>query len=78
MHAGKVDSSNRLRLTLIALLEAGLRGLTTAEIHNHTGSMAPGTDISALRANGYDIRCTYEGLINGTRRYRYTLVQESV
>ena len=54
MHAGKVETSSRLRETFAALV--ALRTPTTREIAVLTGSMAVHSDIAGLRANGIGIR----------------------
>lgn len=71
MNAGNPERSKRLKLTL-SYLQFGKGGRTTAEIQEHTGSMAPATDISELRCSGYVIDCKYEGKTpSGRRVYRY-------
>lgn len=73
MHAGDPHTSKRLRETLGFLVARGDHGATTLEIHDHTGSMAPGTDVSALRQSGFQIACRCEGRnSNGNKVYRYT------
>jgi hypothetical protein len=73
MHAAKVEKSTRLRKCLMFLRAAGRPGATTAELQGFTASMAPATDVSELRAQGYEIDCTYQGTSRrGRKVYRYT------
>ena len=72
MHNGSPDRSLRLSRALDYVRSAGPMGCTTAELQGYTGSMAPATDISELRAAGYLIECQCEGRNgNGRRVYRY-------
>lgn len=72
MHAANPERSKRLRLALSYLRFGGAGGRTTAEIQEHTGSMAPATDVSELRQSGHVIDCKCEGRNgNGRRVYRY-------
>lgn len=74
MHAPNVFTSDRISKLFFALKGAGGLGLTTLQIQQQTGSMAPGTDVSALRANGYIVSCAYEGrTASGAKLYRYVL-----
>lgn len=76
MHAGNPDRSIRLRETLAALRRYQ-HGMTTSEIAYATGSVAPATDVSELRQNGYAITCKYVGLsVSGRKLYSYTLHEE--
>lgn len=77
MHAANPARSKRLKLTL-KYLEFAPGGRTTAEIQEHTGSMAPATDISELRHSGYLIACRFDGQSErGRRVYRYTYLGRS-
>ena len=60
---------------MLELLKAqGALGATTFELQAWSGSMAPATDISELRQNGYRVACKCEGTNgNGRRVYRYKL-----
>ena len=72
MHAGNPERSKRLSITLHYLQGWASAGCTTAQLQMHTGSMAPATDVSELRASGYLIECRCEGTNkNGRRVYRY-------
>lgn len=72
MHAADPSRSERLARALDFVRSAGPIGCTTAEIQSYTGSMAPATDVSELRAAGYLIECRCEGTNgNGRRVYRY-------
>lgn len=73
MHAANAEKSQRLRKCLNFLRSWGSKGVTTAELQGFTASMAPATDVSELRAQGYEIDCTYQGKSErGRRVYRYT------
>jgi biotin operon repressor len=52
MHAGKLETSERLKLTLAAL-QGG--ELSTREIAARTFSVAVHSDLAALKANGVEI-----------------------
>ena len=74
MHAGKIGSSKQLTAALHALVDAGKRGVTSLELAQAAGTVAPATVVSALRQNGYIITCKYERTTpEGKRVYRYTL-----
>ena len=76
MHFGDVDSCPRLKSILGLLMSRGLAGATTLEIHEISGSMAPSTDVSAIRHQGYVIDCKYERRTDeGKKVYRYALIQ---
>ena len=53
MHAGKIDTSIRLKRTL-DILRDGWK--TTLEIEQHTNSRAVHSDIAAIRANGITVK----------------------
>jgi hypothetical protein len=75
MHAADPARSFRLYRALDYIKSCGHFGCTTAELQAHTGSMAPGTDVSEIRQNGYLIACDYEGKTkHGRRIYRYRFV----
>lgn len=74
MHNAQLDGSERLRRTLSFIRDWGglVRGVTSAEIQAHTGSMAVATDVSEIRRNGYDIECKYDHMSeNGRKVFRY-------
>ena len=72
MHNGTPERSKRLARALDCVKAAGPGGCTTLELQKFTGSMAPATDVSELRAAGYLIECRCEGNNgNGRRVYRY-------
>ncbi len=74
MNFAKLENSPRLQRALDALLRAGKNGLTTFDLFVATGSMAVHSDVSEIRANGYDISCAMVGKnASGRRVYRYTL-----
>ncbi len=71
MHAGKIESSGRLKAT-IAALWGGWR--TTLEISKATGSLAVHSDIAGLRANGVQIETRYAGRTEfGNKIYAYRI-----
>ena len=73
MHKADSEKSARLQRTL-AVLEGFPSGATTWDIQSLTSSMAPSTDISELRQNGYGIDCQYAGkTTTGRRIFRYIL-----
>ena len=73
IHAAKIGNSRRLQRTLeILIVKMKEGGPTTAEIQAYTGSMAPATDISELRRNGYAIdRVACGRNANGRQVNRY-------
>lgn len=72
MHAGNPERSKRLARALDYIRSCGPIGCTTAELQNYTGSMAPATDVSELRRNGYLIDCDFDCVNkNGRRVYTY-------
>lgn len=74
MHLTKIQSSKRLQSIIGLLMERGRYGATTKELHEISGSMATSTEISCIRAQGYDIKATYEGRSEaGSKIYRYVL-----
>lgn len=73
MHAANAKKSKRLQATLRALRRSQ-RGCTTRQLARATGSVAPHSDVAEIRANGFNVSCTYEGTTpNGRRVYRYRL-----
>lgn len=76
MNYGSIDKCPRLQRILGLLMSRGLEGATTLEIQQISGSMAPSTDVSAIRHQGYDIQAKYEKRTeSGSKVYRYRLVQ---
>lgn len=69
MHAGKIETSNRLRATLQHLSDGAWH--TTLEINRATGSMAVHSDIAALRAN--NIRVDAECAKGRVWKYRVAI-----
>lgn len=73
MHNADVEKSERLQRTLIVIRSHGKYGCTSATLQALTGSMAPATDVSELRRNGYDIDCQYTHMTENHRKvYTYT------
>lgn len=76
MNYGSIDRCPRLRSILGLLMSRGLEGATTLEIHDICGALNPATEVSAIRHQGYDIKCKYERRTEtGAKVYRYRLVQ---
>ena len=74
MHFADVTKSQRLQRTLSALKKAGRRGVTSRELAEVRGSVAVGTDVSELRAQGHEIECFYSHQTgNGSKIYVYVL-----
>lgn len=72
MNAAHPETSVRLYRTLEYLKAAGAVGATSAELAGFTRSCAPGTDVSELRHNGYEIECRYERKSStGAKIFRY-------
>lgn len=76
MHAARFDNSERLQRLAACLRRRGGSGATTDEIRRDTGSVCVHSDVSELRANGFTVDCSFEGLHQGRRVYRYTLTSE--
>ena len=75
MHFGDVDRCPRLKAILGLLMARVLAGATSLELHDISGSLAPSTDVSAIRHQGYSIECKYERRTEtGSKVYRYTLL----
>lgn len=75
MHAGKIETSKRLQMTLDALRQGPK---TTRELSEITGSEATHSDIAALRQQlGADVipRAEYVGTTQqGSKVYRYCAI----
>lgn len=74
MNAGKVENSPGLKAVLGILELRGPAGVTTWQFIEEAHVANPATEVSALRHNGYQIDCKYEGKRNGRKVYRYTLI----
>ena len=71
MNNANAEKSARLQRTL-EILRAFPEGATTFDLQCLSNSMAPATDVSECRANGYDIECRYQGKTStGRRIYSY-------
>jgi hypothetical protein len=74
MHNAKLETSDRLKRLHEFLVKRGEHGATTAEIQEETRSQAVHSDVSELRACGYDIHCAYVGTNEAGRKvYLYRL-----
>lgn len=70
-HHAKVEKSSVLQKTLDLLMRTEP---TTIQIAEYTGSTRASSDVSELRANGFNILATYIGLSeNGRKIHRYKL-----
>lgn len=72
MHHARLSSSPRLRRVLRALQAAGGE-ISSLELSRRAKTVAPGTAVSELRANGAEITCRQAVDENGQRRWFYTL-----
>lgn len=71
MNCANVNRSQRLRSCLNHLLDGPK---TSLELSIATGSVAPHTDVSELRANGIQVNCKYVGKSAlGRKVYEYSL-----
>ncbi len=72
MHAGSIKTSRPLQAALSYLRSKGRVGATTLELSRALGEVAFHSTAAALRANGYDILCRYDGRSStGRKVYRY-------
>lgn len=75
MHFAKLENNKPLQAILSPLRERGEKGATTAEIHDYASVENPATWVSALRKNGFAVRCDYLGLSENKRKvYSYRLI----
>jgi len=78
MHNANADKSKRLQVLLRILRSNSRYGISTINIQHLTQSMAVATDVSELRQNGYEVRCSYVGKTpNGRRIFKYRIVEEN-
>ena len=68
MNNARVENSERLRRVLGMLEFRGRAGATSLELSLGAHTVAPGTCVSELRAQGYVVDCKREGNV-----WRYTL-----
>ena len=74
MHAAKIEKSETLQRLRDYLTTQGATGATSYQLVVALELVAPATWVSALRKNGYDVECKYEGTNpHGSRIYRYVL-----
>ncbi|MEL6478105.1 MAG: hypothetical protein AAFR17_12335 [Pseudomonadota bacterium] len=71
MNAAKLSTSPRL-IRVLAVLEDGQEH-SSLEVAARSGTIAPGTCVSELRANGYSIDCTQRH-VEGKRVWYYRLI----
>ena len=81
MHAGRLESSDRLQRVL-AVLRANPEGLTTREVTDLAGILAVSATMAELRQRllpeGLTVRCDYVAKTrHGARIYRYRLEEAS-
>lgn len=78
MHKAR-HNSPRLKPILDALMKAGKSGLTSLEVAKIGNTVAPGTSISELRQNNFDVRSEYMGRTeNGRKLWRYYLAYDPI
>lgn len=75
MHASKLETSKPLQSILAMLRDRGQQGATTKEIADACSVENAATWISALRKNGFNIACDYQGTFDGRKRFRYHLIE---
>lgn len=75
MNYGKVETCPHLMAMLNLIRNSREFGVTTQQLHEVSGSMAPSTDVSAIRHQGYDIVSQLQKQRSATGRkiYRYWL-----
>lgn len=61
MHHANIESSDRLRRVLGVLERRGKRGASSMDLVMMARVVAPGTCVSELRHQGYDIGCQRKG-----------------
>jgi hypothetical protein len=78
IHAANPAKSDRLKRVLLALIEAGERGLTTRDLIRITEQCAINSIASELRVAGHVVTCDYERTTEqGQRVYRYRLIERA-
>ena len=76
IHAANIETSERLQKLLYLLKTKAFAGATSLEITQALGILNPGTEVSALRHNGYDVECKYDRTTDaGAKVYRYFLYE---
>lgn len=73
-HHAKIDSSSRLKRVYKLIKDNGW--YTSREIASKGRTIAPGSTISELRSNGFNVESRYKGMVEGARIYEYRLVPE--
>ena len=73
MHHARLSSSPRLKQLLMALQQTDGE-MSSRDICDATGTIAPGTAVSELRANDAEIDCRQE-VRNGRRLFFYKLIK---
>jgi len=77
MHAGKIESSARLKRVLELLRGRGRQGATTHEIIQIAHVCAVNSIAAEIRANGFDVVCKFSHRTEeGGSVFRYFLIEE--
>lgn len=71
IHAGRIGTCKRLQDLLHFLRQRGPMGASGADIYEYCGMLNPGTEVSALRANGFVIDCKPNRPSPGKRKVWY-------
>ena len=75
MNARSVKTSDKLKTVLGFLRSRASDGATSREIMEYCNTVAPGTVVSELRKNGYDVSCKFERITDGNAKvFRYRLI----
>ena len=61
IHAARMNHSDRLARVFALLRMRGVHGVTSRDLANIAQTVAPGTCVSELRANGCKIKCVRRG-----------------
>lgn len=73
-HAANSEKSRRLQKVLRTMRFHLKDGLTTIQISYLANTPRPTSDISELRANGYEFESRYEGMKDGCKVTRFWLL----
>lgn len=76
MNHARLSTSPRMQKLLAFLRGRGKQGATSLEIAQEVPTVAPATEVSALRHNGYTVEQGYEGrTASGAKLHRYRLIE---
>lgn len=73
-HHCKIETSPRLKRAHNLLKDN--RWHTSREIASKARTIAPGSTVSELRTNGFNIETRYKGKVNGSRIFEYRITPE--